>query len=95
MLDLTTYRVLYPEMDQVADALVEAKLAEAEDRISADYFGATEDVAHGLLTSHLIAISPAGKQARLIADKSEGNSTTYYREYVNLLQENYPGPLVL
>jgi hypothetical protein len=95
-LDLASFRVLYPEMDRVADTLAQAKLDEAEGRIDPDYFGAgAVDQAHGLLSAHLIAISPAGRQARLVPEKAQGNSTTYYREYEAMLREFNPGPVVL
>lgn len=91
----SAFRTLYSEFDRVEDATVDAKLAEAEDRLSEDYFGDRFDNAHGLMTAHLIAISPAGRQARLDPKKAEGNTTTYQRELGELLKENAPGPTVL
>jgi len=94
-LDLSTFRELYPEMERVPDATVQAKLDEAEGRLDPDYWDTVFDQAHGLKAAHLIAISPAGRQARLNPDKADGNTSIYEREFDRMVQERYTGPVVL
>lgn len=88
------FRALYPEFDKVGDGVVDAKLVEAEARLDTTFWGDRFDLAHGLLTSHLIAISPSGRHARLDPKKASGFTSTYEREFDKLLRENYQGPLV-
>jgi hypothetical protein len=79
MLDLSAFRVLHPEFAAVQDDTIEAKLAAAELRTDAEVFGDLTDEAHGWLTAHLLAASPAGREALLKGGKEAG-ATRYSAE---------------
>lgn len=87
------FRTLYPEFSKATDAVVDAKLAEAEGRLSTSFWSDLFDHAHGLLTAHLITVSPSGRHARLDPKKS-GFLSTYEREFKSLLAGKYCGPVV-
>lgn len=70
----TSFKAAYPEfdlgVDSEHDALIAAKLAEAEGRVDRAIFTATNaDSAVMALTAHLLACSPSGINARLAKDK--------------------------
>jgi Protein of unknown function (DUF4054) len=64
-------------------ALVGAVLAEAAVQLSRPVWGPLYDAGHGLLTAHLLAISPFGQQARMAA---KDGVTTYWRRYQQLVE---------
>lgn len=86
-MDQATFFARYPEF--VAKgfgsnaALVSAILAEAAVQLSAPVWGPLYDAGHGLLTAHLLAISPFGQQARMAA---KDGVTTYWRRYQQLVE---------
>lgn len=77
----STFRVRYPEFDSASDALIDAKLADAEVNVDAETYGDRYEQAHGLLTAHYLSCAPGGQFARLEADKLD---TTYGRAFVEL-----------
>lgn len=70
-LALATFRTRFPEFAPAADALVEACLAEALTQTPSDVWGDKADAAQGLLTGHLLALSPFGRNAKLSSEKGE------------------------
>lgn len=73
---LSDFRVRYPEFRTASDAFVQAYLDDAAKSLVGPSYdlGDAYDVAHGLATAHLIAVSPAGKNARMVND----DGTTQY-----------------
>jgi len=73
---LTQFRTRYPEFRTAPDSFVQAYLDDAAASLvgPSDQLGTAYDVAHGLATAHLIAVSPAGKNARMVND----DGTTQY-----------------
>ncbi len=84
MIDLARFRVRFPEFKFVTDALVQAVLDETTLEISAEVWGVKQDLGHGLLTAHRLAVSPAGQAARLVSAKGD---TVYFGEYQRLVIE--------
>jgi hypothetical protein len=81
---LAAFRVAFPEFGaNVADALINAKLADAANQIDPELYGPTTDQAHGLLTAHLLALAPGGQMARLKSDSSKST----YGEQFNALRD--------
>lgn len=74
------FLVKHPEFARTATALVDAKLAEAERRVSRAVYGATADDAVAALAAHLIASAPTGLPMR-VDDKKGGGATIYLREF--------------
>jgi hypothetical protein len=75
------FKAIYPEFATAADALVNAKIAEADLQTS-DSFGTRRDSVLALLTSHLLAISPYGVNAKMV-NKDGG---TVYGERLKTVQ---------
>lgn len=84
----------YPEFASVDEQLIEKKLAEAAERISATAFGSSFDTAQGLFAAHLLWSSPFGASMRLEGGGEEQTSR-YWREYSQLRVEKVPSVLVL
>jgi hypothetical protein len=82
-MDLATFRVQYPEFKTALDPFVQAFLDAAAREINPTELGEAYDNAHGLLAAHKLAISPFGKQARMV---NEDGSTTYEKEYDAVLR---------
>ena len=68
-MSISELRLLYPEFDEAADALVQDKLDEAASGLYSGAFGSRYDEAHGLLTAHSLAMSPFGRALRQEDDK--------------------------
>lgn len=72
------FLVRYPEFVRIPTTLIDARIADAAERVDA----ATWDTeyAHGvcLWAAHLLSISPSGQNARLASDKAD---TTYARAF--------------
>ncbi len=75
-MSLTTEQFLarYPEFAGTGPDLVEAKLAEADLQVDAAVWGDQADIGHGLVAAHLLATSPFGENARMVA---KDGTTTY------------------
>ncbi len=65
-LDASLFLAAYPEFATAPSALVAAKLADAEKRTSLDIFGDARDLRVGLLAARLLALSPFGRDMRLV-----------------------------
>ena len=83
MITLVAFRSGFPEFNTAPDFLVLGKLDLASLRIAADVWGDRTDEGHGLLTAHLLALSPYGTANRLV---SKDGTTTYGNQY-NALAE--------
>lgn len=81
MLTLQAFRDKYPEFATGPDSLLQLWLDDAAGRIDPEVWGIHTDRGHGLLTAHLICLSPNGQFARLQSDKGQ---TTYGAEYDKL-----------
>jgi hypothetical protein len=84
-MNLATFRVQYPEFKSALDPFVQAFLDAAAREINPTELGEAYDNAHGLLTAHKLAISPFGKQARMV---NEDGRTTYENEYDAVLRRS-------
>ena len=84
MLTLAQFRVSFPEFKSATDPLVEACLARAESLIEPSVWLGLTDEGHGLLTAHILALSPNGQMARMQTDKGK---STYGTEYQSLRQQ--------
>lgn len=62
----------FPEFDQITEAYIDVKLAEAEAMLDELAFGTTGNdlynIAVGYQAAHLLALSPYGKQLQLTSD---------------------------
>lgn len=85
-MDLAAFRVAFPEFRTAPDGLVSGKLANAAARLDAGRYGDTYEEAHGLLTAHLVAMSPFGSSLRLDpkASAAAGALTTYEHAWKKL-----------
>lgn len=81
-MDLSTFRTEYPEFHTAADVLVTPWLARASLQLDADLCGDRYDEVHGLLTAHLLALSPHGKNQRLIIKGTP--SSIYWSRFENV-----------
>jgi hypothetical protein len=79
--DLPTFRAQYPEMASVPDPMITAYLARAANRLDPLVWGTKLEEGIGLLTAHLLALSPAGLSARLATDKGQ---STYGEQFSSL-----------
>lgn len=70
----TTFRARWPEFTATPDALVQPALDEAARSVDPRLFAAQTDDAVGWLAADLIARSPGGENARLVA---KDGTTTY------------------
>lgn len=77
---LHTFRDEYPEFRNTADTEVTRKLARAKNRVRSNIWGDLTDEGVGLLTAHLLALAPAGQNARL----DPKTMTMYMPEYKKL-----------
>jgi len=84
VLNLAGFRALFPEFAKANDALVQSRLDQAAKRLDVAVWGIRIDEGHGLLTAHLLALSPFGQAARLVSDKGQ---TTYGKQYQDILPE--------
>lgn len=80
-MNLTSFRVNYPEFRNVGDEQIAAYLEQAASQLSEAVIGTQYDLVHGLKTADLIARSPGGVNARLLA---KDGTTTYGNAYDKL-----------
>ena len=64
----------FPEFDELDDAVILPKIADAVLCVNAETWGDRADLGVKYMTAHLLAISPLGEQAKLVAKTGE---TTY------------------
>ncbi len=74
----TEFLTAFPEFRSADNELIDAHLSRAALSIG-EAFGTHADEAHGLLTAHMLALSPFGQNARLVSDKGESTYGTQYR----------------
>lgn len=74
----------FPEFSDAGQALVEAKLAEAERNIDIEVWGDQAEDGVCYLAAHLICTSPSGVMARLV---SKDGSTTYLKRFKQMSME--------
>lgn len=84
-----TFKAQRPEFDALSDALVQLHLDQATRALDARVFGATFDDAVSLHAAELLALSPYGLQARLVA---KDGSTTYGKLLERLKRAKAGGP---
>lgn len=93
MLDNTAFLIRFPEFASNPE-MVTAKLAEAVEELNPSVYGdasetgGTYDLAQGYLAAHMLAISPLGKNARML-DDGDG-STPYGRRYREIRKQLAP-----
>lgn len=78
LMTLVEFRATYPEFSTADDALVQRFLDSSAGELDSDTWGEYLHTGHGLLTAHMLAISPMGEFARLQSDKGQ---STYGAEY--------------
>jgi len=83
---------LYPEFADTPTTQVDGAILAAQGRLDARILGDEYDQAVTLQACHLLAISPYGQQARLVA---KDGSTTYETSLGRLLRMRAGGPWVI
>lgn len=81
----------FPEFDELTDAYIDAKIADATGRVGAEAWGALADQAIKYLACHLLAMSPLGEQSKLELKSGPDAGvqvTTYLLEYRRLLAQS-------
>jgi hypothetical protein len=78
----------FPEFEPASKAMVEQAIDEAGRNVDAEVFDDKTDDAIRWKAAHLLAISPFGQQARLIA---KDGSTTYGTHFTALARSVTPG----
>lgn len=94
-MDLATFRLRFPEFVRASDALVSARLADAEVRAGVATGLAWQEQKIGYLAAHLLAISPGGRELRTTPEgtSTEGDATSpYLKEYLDLCYAEGAGP---
>lgn len=84
-----TFRCMFQEFRLVPDVVAQSYLDQAAKRLSADVLGEAYDEAHGNLTAHLIASSPAGLSLRLIRP----DKTSTYLDKVTDIRDAFVMPV--
>ena len=82
--DFTSFVADFPEFEPAGRQLVESKLADARLRVDAAVWEAKTDLGVKYLAAHLLALSPFGQQARLVA---KDGSTTYGKHHKQMVHE--------
>ena len=83
MLSLEQFLDVAPDFKKAGNAFVQGMLDEAAVEISTTAWGNYQNAAHRLLTSRKLALSPFGKNARMV---SVEGGTVYDSEYKRLLK---------
>jgi len=73
------FRNTFPEFRKTADSEIEAKLAIAKLRVTGSVYGDKTDAATLYLTAHMVALAPAGQNAKLKPENAA--KTVYWTEY--------------
>lgn len=82
-MDLTTFRVQFPEFARTtSDVLVTQMLTAATEQLDPGVWGSTYDQGHGYLTAALLSASPSGQSmARVTGDQTH---STYQVQFDRL-----------
>lgn len=92
-MDLSSWRVLFPEFARTPDARVLAFLSQAALLCDRDAYGDQYEAAVGWLAADMIARSPYAQQSQTTAN---AKPSTYYRDtYETLMLIAAAGPRVL
>lgn len=85
-LDVATFKTRFPEFGAVDSPLLQAKLDEANRRIDRGLWDAFTqplgDDGQGYLAAHLLALSPFGNAAKMVA---KDGTTTYEKHWRRLM----------
>ncbi len=76
-----SFLVSHPEFTPAGAELIQAKLDEAALEVDVALWGVRADTGIKLTAAHLLAVSPFGQQARLVA---KNGSTTYSTRLIDL-----------
>lgn len=93
-MNITAWRVQFPEFNGVSDALVTAMLGAANLEIDQYVWGAMNnnatkaDQGHAYLTAHKLGTSPFGQNARMM---NKDGTTTYWFNYLKLMRQKASG----
>ena len=83
-----SFKIAFPEFDRVANALIEAKLAEATRELNAEQWADLFDDGVSYLAANLLSMAPQGQNARLQPATArvtrEDALTTYERRFRQL-----------
>jgi hypothetical protein len=90
-LDIATFRSRFSAFagQTPSDALVQAKLDEAEEQIDATVWGTKAEDGHANLTAHLLALEPFGTDARLVAKDGSTVWGTRHEELAKIVGGAY------
>lgn len=80
-----SFRCMFQEFRLVPDVVCQSYLDQAAARLSAEVLGPAYDEAHGNLTAHLIAASPAGISLRLVRQ----DQTSTYSDKVDEIRDSF------
>lgn len=80
-----TFRCLFQEFRLVPDVVAQSYLDQAAERLSTDALLGAYNEAHGNLTAHLIASSPAGISLRLVRN----DRTSTYSDKLDDIREAF------
>lgn len=89
---LDQFRVQYPEFRACSSGFIQAFLDAGSLHVSRCVLGEIYDQAHGLKTADLIARSPSGIAARMVA---KDDTTTYGKAFSSLIRTRIPGVSVV
>lgn len=78
------FRNTFSEFQSTADNEIESKLALAKLRINADVWGDKTDAGILYLTAHMVALAPAGQNAKLKPENAA--KTVYWVEYKSIMR---------
>ncbi len=87
-IDVATFVTRFPEFTSAASAEVTVVLAEAQRRVDQAVFDDKYEEAVFYKAAHLLAISPFGRNARMV---SKAGTTTYHTAFNQLAREVTPG----
>jgi hypothetical protein len=82
---IESFKISYPEFDKAGDPMLTAQLAQAELEVS-DSFGDSRDTAVMLRLADTLALSPWGRDSRMIAPSQ--TSTTYGARFQRMAEAN-------
>lgn len=82
-MDPAALKVRFPELKSCPVDTLQAVIDAASNELNSDELGAAYPEAWALLAAHKLAVSPYGRNARMLNDKGE---STYYTEFLAVLQ---------
>jgi hypothetical protein len=78
------FKAKYPEFTEAGDPLIQEHLDDAAAQTDAEIWGDKSEIGIGLMTAHLMALSPYGRNARLEKEPF----TTIYGERLRVMQSD-------